>query len=303
MLNQVLSVDFIHTVIRVSTPIIFAGLGGLIAKQAGILNLTLEGTMLSAALAGVLASGLLNSTILGVLFGLLTGIMMGFMLWYIGVHLKSDLYLTGIAINLLATGGTVFIMFLATGDKGTTSGSLASGSVPKFDIPVIKDIPIIGQILSGHNILTYLAFISIVGVYYFIYKTPQGLRIRAVGENPNAAESVGVNVKKIKLIALLLSGLFCSLGGIYLSMGSVNYFIRDMTAGKGFIGMSAMNLGNAHPVGTMIASLIFGLAESFSYIAQGLKIPVEFIYMIPYITTIVGLVVYSIKENVKKQNK
>lgn len=298
--KTIFSIGFLFTVIRVSTPIIFAGLGGLIARRAGVMNMTLEGTMLTSALVAVLCSFFGGSIWIGLLGGMIAGTLIGLLLWYIGVQLQADLYLTAIAINLMASGGTVFALFVFSGDKGNSS-NLPSGKLPYINIPLIKDIPVIGELISGHHLLTYIAFICVIIVFYFLFKTPTGLRIRAVGENPNAAESVGVNVKKIKLIALLLSGFFASLGGVFMSMGYVEYFNRDMVAGRGFIGMSAMNVANAHPIGTMFTSILFGIAEAFSFEAQNLGIPREFVYMVPYLATILGLVIFAMQQNRKNK--
>lgn len=298
--RTVFSMSFVVTVIRVATPIIFAGLGGLLARRAGVMNLTLEGTMLWSALTAVLVSAFTGSVWLGLLGGMIAGTFIGFLLWYMGVKMQADLYLTGIAINLMSTGGTVFLMFMMSGDKGQTS-SLNSGFLPSIDIPIIKDIPILGELLSGHHMLTYVAFICVIIVHYLIFKTATGLRIRAVGENEHAAESVGVNVSKIKLIGLLLSGFFASLGGVYMSMGYVNFFVRDMIAGRGFIGMSAMNVANANPLGTLFASLAFGVAEAFSYKAQDLNIAMEFVQMVPYLATVFGLVFFAVRQNSKEK--
>ena len=212
--------------------------------------------------------------------------------------------LTCIAANLLASGLTVVIMFLASGDKGTSS-KLQSMVVPEVNIPLLSAIPFLGAVFSHHNLMTYLAFITVFLVYYFIYRTPQGLRIRSVGENPNASESVGINVEQVQIRAFVISGFIGALGGIYMSMGYVSWFARDMVAGRGFIGLSAMNLGNGSPVGSLLAALVFGSADVASNSLQALKIPAEFVQMIPYLSTIVGLVIFSIlrerKVNKKKQ--
>ena len=163
------------------------------------------------------------------------------------------------------------------------------------DIPIIKNIPIIGEIFSGHNIMVYLAFLCVPIVYVLIMRTTMGLRIRAVGENPDAAESVGVNVKKVQFQALALSGFFAGLGGITMSMAYLAFFSRGMTAGRGFISMSAMNLGNATPVGTALAALLFGMFDAMGNVLQTLSFPSQFIQMIPYAATLVGLVVFAIQ--------
>lgn len=292
ILNLNFIASFLFSVIRVSTPIIYASLGALIAQRSGVINLAIEGVMLVSALAGVLGSYFTNSIWVGLLCGILAGILMSLLLGYTVIIMKSNLILTCVALNLMASGGTVFLMYLITQDKGTTT-SLASGRMPNINIPILKDIPFIGDIFSGHSLMTYLALISVVVVSYFLWKTPLGLRIRAVGENDKAAESVGINSQAIKLIALALSGAFAGLGGVYMSMGYLSWFAKEMVSGRGFIGLSAMNLGNATPSGSFFASLVFGFSDAVSNVLQSIKIPVEFIQMIPYVATIIGLVYYS----------
>jgi len=151
----------------------------------------------------------------------------------------------------------------------------------------------VGEILSGHNVLTYLAFLSVLVIYIFLYKTPLGLRIRAVGENIDAATSVGINVRGIQFLSLILSGILGGFGGAYMSMGYVSWFSRDMTAGRGFIALAAEAMGGGAALGTMLTSLLFGFADSLSNSLQALRIPAEFVQMIPYLATIIGLVIYS----------
>ena len=187
---------------------------------------------------------------------------------------------------------------MITGEKGTST-KLTSYKMPSIDIPLIKDIPVLGEILSGHSILTYFAFICVFIAAFLLFKTAIGLRIRAVGENSDAAESVGVNVKRIKAMSLIICGFFASLGGAYLSMDYVTWFQREMTSGRGFIALAAMNLGNSHPVGTMLAAMLFGAAEAIATILQSLKIPYQLVLMIPYFVTLIGLIVYAIRREAK----
>ncbi|ETA80745.1 ABC transporter permease [Youngiibacter fragilis] len=293
-----------YSIIRVSTPIIFAAMAALISKKAGLTNMAVEGIMLVSALTGVVVSAFSNSLALGFTSGLVAGVLLAFFIAYLSLKLKADMVLTCIAANLMASGLTVVIMFIASGDKGTSS-NLKSLVMPEVSIPLIDGIPFIGQIFSNHNIMTYLAFITVYLVYFFIYKTPTGLRIRSVGENPNASESVGIDVEKVQIMSFVISGFIGALGGIYMSMGYVSWFARDMVAGRGFIGLSAMNLGNGSPIGSLIAAVIFGSADVASYSLQALKIPAEFVQMIPYLSTIIGLVVFSIirERNAKKKRR
>ncbi|PKM87181.1 MAG: ABC transporter permease, partial [Firmicutes bacterium HGW-Firmicutes-10] len=163
----------------------------------------------------------------------------------------------------------------------------------------------IGQIFSGHNALTYLSLLTVLFVYILIYKTSLGLRIRSVGENPHAAESVGVKVIRTKVIALIIGGVIASFGGMYMSMGYLPFFTRDMVSGRGFIGIAAQNLGGGVPLYSLIAALFFGSADAISNVFQTLRIPAEFMQMLPYVVTIIGLMFVGTttkdsKEKVKK---
>ncbi len=290
----IFTTDFAFTVFRVTTPILFTAFGAMISRRAGIMNISLEGMMLVGALFGVIGSTYSQSVIAGVLCAILASLALSLVFAYFVLKLKSDLILTGIALNLMASGGTVFLLSILCGDKGVST-SMNSLVVPSIELPVIQSIPVLGEILSGHNVLTYVAILSVFVVYILVNKSPLGLRIRSVGENPNAAESVGISVIKTRFIALMITGVFCGLGGAFMSMGYVSWFARDMAAGRGYIALAAQNLGNATPVGTFLASFLFGIADAMSSSLQVLSVPAEFIQMIPYVTTVIGLVIYSMK--------
>ena len=282
LIELIFSTDFLYMWIRVATPILLASLGAVICTKAGVVNLGLEGIMLISALAGVLGSAFGGSLWIGLLTGLLASVAVSAVFAYFHLVLKANNVLCGTAVN---------------------SSSLKSFSFPNVDIPIIKDIPVLGGILSGHNALTYLALAMVVVIWFFLYKTPTGLRMRAVGENPNAASSVGQNVIKIQFLAIVLCGLMTGLGGMYLSMGYLTMFVRDMTAGRGFIALAACSMGQATPVGALISSMIFAFFDGLSNILQVLKIPSEFIQMLPYLATIAGLTVYSIQKSAAASRK
>lgn len=289
--DLIFSATFLAAVIRMTTPILFASLGGLITGRAGVMNIALEGIMLWSALIIVVITGYTKNLmpdamrlLLGLIGGIAVGVFIALLLAVFSIKLKANIILGGIAINMFASGSTVFLMYVLTGDKGSTA-SIPSIKFPSWDIPLIKDIPFLGEVISGQNILTYLAFISVVIVYLLMFKTPTGLRLRAVGENPHAAESVGIKVNSIKYLSLVLSGVFAGLGGMYMSAGYIYGFMRDMTAGRGFIALSAQNLGRSHPIGAMIASFIFGLADALANNLQALTIPQQLLAMLPYVTT------------------
>ena len=301
LFSAIFSADFISSVLRLSTPILFAGLAALITDKAGVINIGLEGIMLSAALAGVVGSAFGGNAFVGLLFALVVGVAIGLLMAYFAIGLKTDIVLTGIALNLMASGGTVFLLYVITKDKGMST-SLKSFTMPIIQLPLIKSIPVLRDILSGHNLLTYLAFLFTVLVWILLYRTPLGLRIRVVGENISAAESVGIPVKKVQFTALAISGVLASMGGAYMSMGYMDKFARDMTAGRGFIALAAEALGRATPLGTLIASLFFGMVDALSSNLQILNVPVQFVQMLPYVCTIVGLVIYSAIKGKNKTN-
>ena len=301
LIAAIFSPDFVFSILRLSTPIIFAGLAALITDRAGVMNIGLEGIMLSSALLGVIGSAFTQSALIGLICAIATGVLMGSIMAYFSLKLKTDIILTGIAINLLSSGGTVFLLYSVAKDKGMST-SLASLTMPVVQIPIIQSIPILGPMISGHNVLTYLAFILVGVVWLLLYKTSLGLKIRVVGENPDAAASVGINVKKIQYTALAISGALAAMGGAYMSMGYMDKFARDMTAGRGFIALAAEALGRGTPVGTLAASLVFGAADALGSNLQVLDIPVQFIQMMPYLFTIIGLIIYS-RAKVKQINK
>ncbi len=290
--QNILSTTFFFTLLRVTTPILFAALASIIASKSGLANIALEGIMLSAALFGVIGSGMTDSLLVGMLCGLLGGLLITALLIYFGLFLKTDFILSGIALNMLSIGGTIFLLYVISGDRGVST-SIKSLVFPTVAIPLIKDIPVLGEILSGHNVLTYLSIISVFVLMFILNKTRFGLRVRSVGENSQAAESVGINVRRVQIKALIISGILASFGGMYMSMGYLSNFSRNMISGRGYIALAADAMGQSSPIGVLLSSLIFGAAESISYLLQSLAIPSEIVRLVPYLTTIVGLVIYA----------
>jgi ABC-type uncharacterized transport system permease subunit len=302
LLQSILSAEFGFAIFRVMTPLLFAAIGVSISNLAGVINISMEGTMLISAFVGVIVSAFTGSLMLALLAGVAAGMVMGAILSYFHLRLKADIILAAIALNIFASGITVFLLFITTGDKGQSS-SLKSLLFPEVHIPLIKSIPVLGTIISGHNVMTYGAILAIVLFYIITFKTPLGLRIRAVGQNPNAAESVGINVNRTRMWALMLSGFFGSFGGLYLSMGYVSWFARDFTAGRGWIAIAAATLGGYMPLGTFLASLLFGAVNALAIYLASLQIPSELITLIPYLVTVIALTIYSAQALKKRTRK
>lgn len=300
----IFSTSFGFSILRVTTPILFAALGALVSDKAGVINIGLEGIMLTAALAGVIVSAFSGSAWLGLLGAVVLGLMVTMLMAYFALNLKADIVLSGIALNLMAGGGTTFVLFIVAKDKGIST-SLHSLVLPQIKLAFIDKIPVLGAIFSGHNFLTYLSLVMIALIGILLFKTSLGLMIRAVGENPDAVASVGKNVNRIRYIALAISGALASLGGAYMSMGYVSWFSTNMTSGRGFIALAAEAMGRNTPLGTFAASLLFGVADALSNSIQGLRIPAEFVQAIPYLATIIGLVIYNAqkrRKNMRKKN-
>ncbi len=298
LLWTVFSATFFVTVIRASTPLLFATLGGLISDLGGALNVALEGMMLIAALTAVVTS-VYFPWYVAVLAGIVSGGVLGALMGFFHLRLKADVILVGFAVNILAAGGTVFALSMATaGDKGT-SINLASKAIPAVRLDFLASVPIIGPtlhgLLSGHSVLTWVAFLSVWRIWYFLYRTPWGLWLRAVGEYAAAPAAAGIPVTKVRLWSLIASGALAGAGGAQLAMFNYVGFTRDMTAGRGFIALGAVLLGARHPIGAMLAALLFGVFEALSIVMPGLFawIPGEMIQIIPFVVTVLALILFS----------
>lgn len=273
---EILNVALIWSTIRLATPLILAALGGLFSERSGVINIALEGMMLAGAFTAASVTHAVGNPFVGLAAGLLAGALIAAIHAVACIQYKADQVVTGTAINILMIGMPAFL-----------SGAffLSSGSTPQ--IP--KD-----QLIPWTPIV--LAFALVPITWYVLYKTPFGLRLRSVGENPEAADAAGVKVARMRYAGVLLSGALAGIGGAYLSIGQSSLFTRNMTSGRGFIALAALIFGKWRPVQTLLACLLFGLTEAVSIQMQGVvklpsgdDIPVQFVQMVPYILTIVVL--------------
>ncbi len=288
--------NFYANVLAVTPPILFAALGCAIAEKANATNMGMEGIMLVSSFCGVMASYYLgpSNPWAGLVVSIVVGGVLGYLVAFFALKLRVDIILVGIAMNLLGSGGTAFFLYVFTGDRSSTN-SLQTGVLPQVNIPGLENIPVLGRILSGQNILTYIAYLTIIVMAYLVFKTKLGLRIRAVGENANAAESVGISSIRIKTIALVISGILGGMGGAFMSSVYLSYFSKGITAGRGFIGLAACAMGGADPVPTALTSILFGFFYALSNFARTTGISDNLIKMWPYVATMIGVVIYSIK--------
>ena len=213
ILQVIGSSTFLYSVLRLTTPILFATMAALVSDRAGVTNISIEGAMLFAALMGVVGSAYAQSCWVGLLVAIAAGVVFSLLLAFFHLWLKTNLVLTCIALNSLSSGLTIFILYMLTGDRGVST-ALHSINMPKVNIPLLKDIPFLGEVLSGHNVLTYMAIIVVVLVAILLYKTKLGIYIRAVGESPKAIETAGFSSRRIRLYALIISGVIAGMGGV-----------------------------------------------------------------------------------------
>ncbi|MBC3919301.1 ABC transporter permease [Undibacterium sp. CY18W] len=297
-------------VMRASTPIVFAALGGLISDLAGSINVALEGIMLVAAFFGVIVSVYCQTWLpglspwiypwTGAFAGILAALLLTGVLAVFHLELKADLIVAGIAINILAAGLTVFLLVSIVGDKGSTA-SLNSPGLPLIHIPGLAGVPPLDVLLNGdggqgHHVLLYLALASVVLVRLFLGRTQYGTWLRAVGENRDAALIAGIPVKRVQYLGFFLSGFLASLGGIYLSMGYLSLFQSDMVAGRGFLALAAIFLGRRSAPGTFIAACVFGASSVLATQLGMFKIPTQLVYMIPPVITVIVLVFAGMRQ-------
>ena len=302
ILNILSTPEFYFAMFRSATPVLLTTLGAMISARSGTSNIALEGTMLISAFVGVVVSAFSQSAWIGFIGALIAGFLVSNILAYFILKLKSNAVISGIAINTLAAGGTIFVLYLITGEKGAST-SLNSLKLPSLNIPFVEDIPVIGTVLSGHHILTYASLVLVFLVWYLFKHTRLGMHIRAVGESPEAAESVGIPVQRVKYIALSLSGILTAMAGAFLSMGYVGLFSAGMTAGRGYIALATQAIAAGNAVVGMLASLLFGFCQSMSNYLQSSGIPLQFVQMAPYLIMVIAYTVYCamVERNKKKR--
>jgi len=268
-------ISFFTQMIRIAIPYLFAASGGVVAERAGIVSLTLEGFMLTGAFAAVLGTNYTGNPWIGVLAGMIGGLIFGAIHAVASIRYRADQVVVGVAINLLAIGVTRFFLklfFASSSNSPRVAGFGGNIKAAGFDNPLL-----------------WLGLLCAPVVAFVVYKTPFGLRVRAAGEHPDAAESVGVSVHRVRYLAVAISGILAALGGVYLALDQ-HQFTDQMTAGRGFIAISAVIFGRWDPLRAAAACLLFAAAETFQIQLQGSHaIPSQFVEMIPYILTIIAL--------------
>lgn len=294
-MRQILTLSLLFSTIRLATPLVWAALGGLYSERSGVINIALEGLLLAGAFTAAAVTYYAESPWVGLGAAMVAGAVVAYIIALACIRFRADQVVTGTGINILFIGLPAVL-----------SGALflSSGSTPQ--IPKENLLPTLSGLLPGFiphwrilsevSVISLLALVIVLVTRYVLYRTPFGLRLRAVGENPEAADAAGVGVNRIRYIGVVLSGVLAGIGGAYLSIGQSSLFTRNMAAGRGFIALAALIFGKWRPVQTMLACLLFGLADALTIQMQGVAklpsgedIPVQFIQMIPYVVTIIVL--------------
>jgi len=291
IIETALIIGFLAGAIKLSVPLLLTSLGEIVSERAGVLNLGLEGIMIMGAFTGFLGAAITGNMWIGFGMGMITGVGMAFLLPLISETLHGNQIVTGLGIFILGTG--LSLLFFRTAFAGTFVPVVEG--LGKISIPMLSDAPIIGQIFFQHDIMVYITLLLVPLFYYFIFHTSIGLSLRSVGENPRVAETLGLNVTRIRYYSVMLGGAMAGLGGAYLAIEYTKKFLEGMTAGLGFVALAVVILGRWHPVGALFAALLFAGATVLQLRLQaiGVEIAPQFFSMIPYLLTIMVLLLIS----------
>lgn len=282
-----ISWSLVPVTIRLAIPITLAAIGGTFSERSGVINIGLEGMMLMGAFAGVAGTHFTGNPWLGVLTALLIGVIVGGIHALLSVKYKANQVVSGVGINVLAMGFTTVMVQAIWGKEGM-SGQVAS--LQNITIPALDKIPFIGGLFTDQSPYIYITFLIVFVSWYLMYKTKIGLRLRAIGDHPEAAKTAGISIKKYRYFFVTLSGMLAGLGGAYLSLVQNNLFVQNMTAGRGYMALAANIFGGWNPLGSFIASLVFAFAQAIRFNMIGVDIPDQFIQIIPYLVTLMVLV-------------
>jgi len=287
---EIIDMNWVAAGIRLSVPLLLAALGGLLSERAGVINIALEGKMLFGAFVGVAVTWWTGTNVAGFLAALLIGALIGWVHAWFSITVRANQIVSATAINLVALGLTAALI------PAIWSGGRAnSPTVQRFkaiEIPGLADLPVLGTVFQRLSWLDYAALVLVPIVWLVVWRTPYGLRLRACGESPEAADAVGVDVVRIRYAAVMLSGVFAAAGGVYLSLVQTGLFQRGITNGRGFLALAAMIFGKWRPLPVLGACLLFGLADAYQLRAQSRSdLPVELFQALPYVLSLFALVV------------
>ncbi len=272
--------------VTLAVPLIFGSLSGVLSERSGVVNIAIEGQLLFGAFAAAVAASVSGSAIVGLFAAALAGVIVSFLLAVFSIRYIVNQVIVGVVLNVLVSGLTGFLFSSVLSKDAETWNS--PPRLPVLSIPVLSEIPILGPILFEQTIVGYLMYIAVAVVYVALFRSRWGLRTRAVGEHPKAADTLGVNVNRMRFINVLLAGVVAGVGGSFFTLVSVSGFGRDMTAGQGYIALAALIFGRWNPIGAFFAALLFGFATNLSNVLSllGTPVPDQFLRMLPYVVTV-----------------
>jgi simple sugar transport system permease protein len=278
-------IGLLQATVQRATPIAFGALSGLLCERAGVVNIAIEGMLLAGAFSGSIVASVTGNNFVGLAGGGIVGVALAGVLAVLAIRYRVDQIIAGTVINIFAAGITSFVLTRILTEHDDLNSPERFVTV---QIPVLSSIPIIGPMFFSANLFLYLLLVLVGLIHYVLFYTRWGLRVRSVGEHPRAADTAGINVLRIRYIQVMLGGLVAGIGGAYFTLGSTGSFERDMTAGRGFIGLAAMIFGGWTPIGAYLASLVFGFADALQTRLSIVTVivPSEFLIMIPYLVTI-----------------
>lgn len=271
-----------------ATPLVFGALSGIVCERSGIINIAIEGQMLCGAFAGIVTASTFSNPWMGLIGAPIAGVLISLLLGLFTIKFRTDNIVVGVVLNTLALGVTSFLFSTLLSDNPALN---KPNGLPSIRIPILADIPIIGPVMFNQTILVYAMYVAAILLQFMVFNSKWGLRMRACGEKPQAADTVGINVNRIRWQNVILGGVLAGLGGAFFTIGQSLTFSKDMAAGYGYIALAAMILGRWNPQGAVAASLLFGFATNLSAVMQavGAAIPSEVLLMIPYLVTILAV--------------
>lgn len=285
-------IPLLHSAVTIMTPLLFAAIGGLFTERAGMLNIALEGQLLMGAFTGLVFTHVSGSVPIGVLAAALSSAALAALMSALTIRLKANVFITGLAANLFAAGMSVALAHRFFSTRGLVAPP-AMPRLPRLALPVLDRVPILAGLLQGHTWYVYASWLLLLLSWFCLYRTPFGFRLRACETQEEALRSLGLKPDFYRFTAFIISGLSCGIGGSFLSL-NLGVFVPNMSAGKGWIALVVIFLGNRRPAGLWIAALIFGLAEAFSNYAQGVfRLPSGFTLALPYLFTLIMMVAGS----------
>ena len=301
LFNEAILISMFAATVRIATPLLFAALGELITEKAGILNLGVEGTMLMAAFSAFLVTYQTDSLWLGVLAAVATGGIMGLIMVFMVSTLKVEQVVTGLALNLFAVGMSLYLYKVTLGESAISFPTI--DVFKTVEIPLLSSIPYLGPILFSQKLLTYLALLMVPAVWFFLYRTKWGLEIRCLGENPRVIDTKGLSVVTRQYAAVICGSMMTGLGGAFVTIGSTERFVPEITAGRGWLAIVIVIAGNWRPTWILVAALVFAFLEAFQLQVQaiGVLMPYQVLLALPYVVAILVMILNRARSQEPKQ--